>query len=112
MREPEHLADTALKPVALMRVPITGGDSQPEARLGKARFEPVNTDRLADQPLPLFGKPPELGPGGQFITFWEGQAASDLRPARRRRLITFLPPAVFIRVLKPWVFLRLILLGW
>ena len=35
-----------------------------------------------------------------------------LRPFARRRLMTFRPPVVFIRARKPWLRLRLMLLGW
>lgn len=104
------LADEPFKPVALEGISIAAGGADAEPWL--VRGERVQTEESADEAFAPFGDPFKLAPREEPGGFWEDQAASFFLPWRRRRLITFLPPAVFMRARKPMVFLRRSLLGW
>ena len=56
-------------------------------------------------------RPDEAAASAERLTGGDGQALSRALPFARRRLITIRPDAVRIRALKPWVRLRLRLLG-
>lgn len=91
--------------------------------LGSTREEQQEQMRLANLPTaaldpqvirPL-AKPtlPGVAEAGEAQFALVGMVAtSRLRPLARRRERTLRPPGVFIRARKPWVRLRLMLLGW
>jgi hypothetical protein len=113
----ERLSNKPLKAISFMGIAIAARGANAELQFFSGTD--VYAEKTAYAPLSFFRYAVKFtaGPKAKFLReaggrFQAAQAERVLRPARRRRLITFRPPVVFILARKPIDFLRRSLLGW
>lgn len=111
------LSDHPLEPVAGHRIAKAARDGDPQLRARSPAKAHINREQRstasgAVAPVAARGQTLVVPSFANARCFGKFHAVKRLRPTLRRLLSTFLPPLVFIRLRKPNVFLRFLLLGW